>query len=183
MTILPVQRQSCFAESEAVQSVKTALNVETGCLRTASGDSVLSARALGSCVAVLVWDSVRRCGGLAHILLPGHPGRTEAGERRRYAGPAITDLLARMRSRRSDPVSWRIFLIGGGNVLRKSDDTICSENILSVRQILRAKGLRPVREVLGGTTWKNVSLCVATGCVRYRIGQEKQKIVRLEEGL
>jgi chemotaxis protein CheD len=50
-----------------------AIVVGVGELAIAEHPQVLVTQALGSCVGVVLWDPVRRAGGMAHIMLPA-PG-------------------------------------------------------------------------------------------------------------
>jgi len=68
-------------------------------------------------------------------------------------------------------------LIGGGNVLKKKDDTICKENIESVTKILTEKRI-PIRaSVLGGVKRKGVFLDILNGRVNITEGDGKEELL------
>ena len=84
-------------------------------------------------------------------------------------------MINRMAHAGSNEDDIEVCLVGGGNVLRKEDDTICKDNIESTTQILEQKHI-PVRTaLLGGTERKGVFLDIESGSISYTEGDEKQK--------
>ena len=51
--------------------MKKVIDVQIGHVAAASGKTVMKSSALGSCVAVAVWDDAGGVGAMAHIMLPG----------------------------------------------------------------------------------------------------------------
>jgi chemotaxis protein CheD len=154
--------------------MKEIIDVNTGEVRVGSNKTVLRSLAVGSCIVIAAYDSQHRIGAMAHVMLPGSaPERTE--DRTKYAADAIDELIAKMHRAGASKADIEVCLVGGGNVLRKENDTICRENIRSTTQFLRERGI-PVRaSVLGGTERKGVFLDVETGSISYSEGDGKEK--------
>src|SRR5271156_5187741 len=69
---------------------------------------------LGSCVAVCLWDKVRRVGGINHFILPY---RRDDRPSPRFGDIAIARLVEEMRHLGCDPGSMRAKVFGGAAVL------------------------------------------------------------------
>ena len=70
-----------------------------------------------------------------------------------------------------------VCLVGAGNVLQKSDDTICTANIESVTGILKEKNIPVMASVLGGTKRKGVFMDVENGSISYTEGDDPVKLL------
>jgi chemotaxis protein CheD len=141
------------------------IDVPTGEVGVGSGEAVIVANALGSCVAVVAFDPGACAGGIAHVMLPGKAPGKDAAYKCRYAVDAIGELLYRLAACRARKESLAVWLAGGGNVLMRDDDTVCAANVSSVRAILAQQGLRARNEAVGGTVRRRVRLLVPSGTV------------------
>lgn len=152
------------------------IDVQIGKVKAGRGKVILQSKAIGSCIAIVAYDSTKNVGALAHIMLPGiAPANIDRSERTKYAANAI-DTMVRMASYLgSKKEDLEVTLVGGGNVLNRADDTICKDNIESTLQILREKGLKVRARALGGTDRKSVSLDVERGIVSYTEGDGAEK--------
>ena len=150
------------------------IDVNTGEVKVGGEKVILRSIAIGSCIVVAAYDSKQKIGAMAHVMLPGSaPEKTL--ERTRYAADAIEEMIYQMIREGADKNNIEVCLVGGGNVLKKQDDTICRDNIKSTTQLLKEKHI-PVRSaVLGGTERKGVFLDVRSGTVSYTEGDEKEQ--------
>jgi len=140
-------------------------DVLVGEIHVAAGSAQIVANALGSCIAVVLYEPRHRIGGVTHVMLPGEaPPNEQDGERQyRYAQNAIDGLLERLAGAGAERGNLCAMVAGGGNVLGRSDDTICRDNIASVLGILAGKGLYPCAQSLGGTVRRRIRLDVGNG--------------------
>jgi chemotaxis protein CheD len=153
------------------------INVNTGDVKVGGVKSVLRVLALGSCVAVIVYDKEKKAGGLAHVMLPGGaPGFTKL-EGNSYAQDAIDALLGKLERLGVSPQGLLACLVGAGNVLKREEDTICQANIDSVARILRDKGVRVMAEDLGGDQRRSACLDIAGGKVYSAQGDEAETLL------
>jgi chemotaxis protein CheD len=70
---------------------------------------------VGSCVAVMLWDSRFRIGGVTHYLLPSWDGHGQASAR--YGDVALEGLLSEITKAGARPPDMRAYVYGGGSVL------------------------------------------------------------------
>lgn len=156
--------------------MKKVIDVQIGHVAAASGKTVLKSSALGSCVAVAVWDSASGVGAMAHIMLPGKsPDSKESVEKTRYAVDAIDAVLEEMVAAGSACKELEGVVVGGANVLKKPDDTICPANVDSVQSLLDEKGIRVVAIATGGTKRRGISFDLENKAVLHSHGDGKEE--------
>lgn len=152
------------------QSETDVVEVSTGEVKLLGGRGVLSAAAIGSCIAVVALDREVPCGGIAHVMLPGRARREGDPQKTRYAEDAIEELLRRLARFGTDPARLQFYLVGAGNVLQRADDTVCAGNISSVTGILDSRRLALWGLSLGGTRRRRVRLHLPSGRIECAIG-------------
>jgi len=154
--------------------MKEIVDVNTGEVKLSREKIMLRSIAIGSCVVIAAYDSNNRAGAMAHVMLPGSAPEKDTGKTR-YAENAVDELVNRMTQAGTNKDDIEVCLVGGGNVLKKQDDTICKDNIESTTQILEERRI-PIRAtVLGGTERKSVFLDVESGSISYTHGDGKKK--------
>ena len=122
---------------------------------------------LGSCVAVTVWHSFRRIGGMCHFVLPNGP-RSQIDMNPRYADGALRAMAVEIQRVGLANSDFEVGLFGGGNMFSHSEFgayDIGSRNVDAGRRILLASGFRIAQEQTGGTVCRQVHLDLATGRV------------------
>lgn len=154
--------------------MKEIVDVNTGEVAVRSGEFILRAMAIGSCIVVAAYDSKAKISGMVHIMFPCHAPE-QSSEKTKYAADGIEQMLDQMLGLGSNIDNVEVCLVGAGNMLRKEDDTICADNTKSVTTILGER-LIPVRaSVLGGCKRKSVLLDVETGNISYIEGDDREK--------
>lgn len=107
---------------------------------------------LGSCVAVCIFDCVRRWGGMNHYALA--EGTAEGVRALRYGGPAIRSLLARLRSLGSEARDLEAKVFGGASVLeafsRSGQGRLGLQNAELALRLLADEHIRVVGQDVGG---------------------------------
>ncbi len=157
--------------------MRVIVDVNTGEVKASNEDVILRAIAIGSCVVAAAYDSRTKTAAMAHVMLPGKAPESKSFEKTKYASDAIDEMLHEMSLKGSIRGDIEICLVGGGNVLKKEDDTVCQDNINSTFQIFREKNI-PVRATaLGGTKRKGVFLNVKDGCISYTEGDKEEKVL------
>ena len=142
------------------------VDVQIGQVEAGTGAIVLQTRAIGSCIAIAAYDSGKRAGALAHVMLPGRaPLRKKDSEKMRYMADAIEAIVGRMADLGSKAGDIEVVVAGGGNMLDREDDTICRDNIESVLGLLEKNGLKVVAQALGGTERRSIFLDVGRAVV------------------
>ena len=152
------------------------VDVNTGDIVLGEGNVILRSVALGSCIVVVAYDSKKKIGAIAHIMLPDKAPENIL-EKTRYAADAIDEMIGRMLKKGSKHSNIEVCLVGGSNVLKRKDDTICEANIESVTQVLRKKKISVKSKVLGGTERKSVFLDVENGKIFYVEGECGERLL------
>ena len=152
------------------------IDVNTGQVKIAVERGILRSLGIGSCVVVAAYGFRRTIGGMAHIMLPGIAPQ-QSLEKTKYAFDGIEQLLNQMLEAGAGTDEIEVCLVGAGNVLQKSDDTICDANIESVTGILKEKNIPVMASVLGGTKRKGVFMDVENGSISYTEGDEKENML------
>jgi chemotaxis protein CheD len=116
----------------------------------------LSTYALGSCVAVVVYDPIVKAGGLLHMMLPDSKISPEkaVAQPAMFADTGLPLLFRAVTGLKGDPSRLRLFVAGGASVLCTNDTFKIGER--NVRYSVR-------QSAVGGTINRTVHLNVGTG--------------------
>jgi len=141
---------------------------------------IISSSGLGSCVVLTLYDTERKLGGLAHIMLPDSISLNGSHPPYKCADTAIATLIKELRTMRASPRNMVAKLVGGARMFLSSDNFspgIGEQNIISVKRILKRKRIPVIAENTGGNYGRNVEFYLDSGKVMVRaIGQEVKEI-------
>jgi chemotaxis protein CheD len=132
--------------------------------------ALLVAPALGSCVGVVLYDPVGRCGGIAHVMLPTTSDSAAKGHPGRFADRAIPMLVEGLEAHGSPRDRLTAKIAGGAAMFghEGAGDTIGTRNAAEVRRQLAALGI-PIRgSDTGGHHARTVELHLESGLVVVR---------------
>ena len=156
------------------------INVGIGEWRVSSDPAEsLKTYALGSCVAVMIYDSLLRIAGMIHIALPD--SKVDA-ERARllpgyFADTGLPVMIEEMKKRGAVRGNVWVKLAGGASVMDPGGFfDIGKRNILAAKRILWGSSLGPVAEDTGGTASRTVSIAVSDGETSISSGQKQWTI-------
>jgi len=123
---------------------------------------------LGSCVAVCLWDPLRRIGGINHYLLPLWNG--EGLPTPRYGNIAIDALLERMLTLGAARSGLQAKVFGGAAMWENSNGLLAvgERNIALARRQLERQGIPVVAADVGGDSGRKIIFETATGSVLLR---------------
>ena len=155
--------------------MKETITVFTGEIKTGSQTVVLKSSPIGSCVVVVLFDEKSKTGGMAHVMLPGKAPEKEDVIYGRYAANAIDILINELTARGLSPERLKAVIAGGGNVLKRVNDTIGTDNLDSVNQLLAKNKIETVAFSVKGTERKTVRFDVGAGVIYYTNGDDKEK--------
>ncbi len=149
------------------------LRIGIGEVRVADGDTRLVTYGIGSCVAIILYDSVGKIGGFAHCLLPFGDG-----PELKYPRNAINAMVKMMLdkgARRKDLIAK---IIGGATMFEGFErHGIGKRNVLQSRKILEELGIPIVAEDVFGNHGRSVEFSLETGEVRIRSYRHGEKII------
>jgi len=152
------------------------VTVGVGDLKIAQSPKVIKT-SLGSCVGVVLYDSIQKVGGMLHLMLPNCNGRD--GKPGKYADtgiPLLLDLMVNKAKSKKHVIIAKIF--GGAKMFSVSSDVfdIGRANISETQKILNQLGIKIKASRLGGTKGHQITLDTETGIVQSRIiGEQTEK--------
>lgn len=135
---------------------------------SADSDTVIKTYALGSCVAVIIYDKENRIGGLIHIALPDSEINLEKAEKNPayFADTGLPLLLKKMNEMGAKKSNSWIKVAGGASVIKSCESfDIGKRNVLAVKKILWGRQLGIKKDDVGGDYSRTVSLNLADGTV------------------
>lgn len=148
-------------------------------LKVSDNSDTLISFGLGSCVAVAIYDPVRKAGGLAHVMLPdsrGHELDTMPGKFADTAVPSLVDKLVSLGARRKRLLCK---IVGGaqmfeipGSRIKHTGPTfgphthIGERNVEAVKNVLNDADIPLIGEETGGRHGRTVIFDTCTGEMR-----------------
>jgi chemotaxis protein CheD len=127
---------------------------------------------VGSCVAICLYNSTNRCGGLAHIMLPNSAIAPQDFPPCKFADTAIPALANAVREITGKDARLSAKIAGGANIFKFENTpgpTIGAKNVSAVRSALGANGIRVVAEDVGGSYGRRISFNIGSGVVDIRL--------------
>jgi chemotaxis protein CheD len=147
---------------------------------------VLITHALGSCIAVLLYDPVAKVAGLLHYMLPesGLDTCREARSPFMFADTGIPLLIHNACQLGAAKSRMIVMAAGGAQMLDPSGTfNIGRRNHQAMRKIFWKAGVLVQREEIGGTNSRTVRIEVATGRVQFRTsgGPEQDMLIHTKQ--
>ena len=157
--------------------MKEIINISTGEVRRGRVGTVLVSNGIGSCIVAVAIHPEKHVGGMAHIMLPGRAPLKEKQNKTKYAEDALEKLLELLEIKSEETSLLGVCLIGAGNVLRKSDDTICDANRQFLISLLDKLGIEISASALGGHLRRTVRFDIETGEVYVTEGDSEPRLL------
>ncbi len=141
-------------------------------LNTGVSGEVLVTYGLGSCVAIVLYDPVKKVGGMAHIMLPSrslvrkddNPAKTPQG--------AVPALLDRLTGLGAVPRRVSARLVGGASLFAALSPPgsiqMGERNVVATRDVLNQLGVPIIGELVGGESGRSVWFYPSDGAVVVR---------------
>lgn len=134
---------------------------------------------VGSCVAICLYDSTNRCGGLAHIMLPNSAIAPQDSLPCKFADTAVPALAKAVQKSSGEEACLSAKIAGGANIFSNPNNngpTIGMKNVDAVKAALSANKIRLVAEDVGGSYGRRIAFNIGTGIATIRIsnGEIKQ---------
>jgi chemotaxis protein CheD len=144
-----------------------------------AGESLVT-YALGSCIAIAIYDPVTGVGGLLHYLLPDSKIDTEKATRNpfMFADTGIPALFHRAYAMGAEKSRLTVFVAGGAQVLSTELFQIGKRNQLAMKKILWRAGVLISHEETGGEHSRTIRMELDSGRIYMKLGgtQEQQII-------
>ncbi len=140
----------------------------------------LSTFALGSCIAVVVYDWKTRTGGLLHAMLPDSSiDRSPGGSNPFvYMDTGVPELFQRLAAVGCSKHSLRCCVVGGAAMMADSSlFEIGKRNYLALRKAFWRHGILTDQEDVGGFESRSVRLDLETGRIVLRKGAGSERVL------
>jgi chemotaxis protein CheD len=127
---------------------------------------------LGSCIGICLYDSLRRCGGLAHIMLPHSSLGSQEPLPSKYADTAIIALIDGIRALTGKHNRLSAKIAGGANMFANTSANgldIGKKNINAVHTILEENHISLLAEDVGGNHGRRINFSLITGEIVIRL--------------
>ncbi len=147
-----------------------------GHIKIEQNKGILYSTPLGSCIALVTYDTKSKTGGMAHIMLPGNSPRHNSFDNK-YAINAINNLFHGFEKSGIDTKNLPVCLIGGANVLKKENDIIAKQLVDNVLNLTKQRNIKIVAKSLGGFERRTAKLNVKTGIVTFTVGNGLEKVL------
>jgi chemotaxis protein CheD len=135
-----------------------------------SAEPCIISTIVGSCVAVYLFDPVRRAGGGNHYVLPIAGGLSHASAR--YGDMAVDELIARMLALGCREGDLQAKLFGGASIIQASEyigaESLGMKNVQLARHALYSRRIAVIAEDVGGTRGRKVVFRTDRGAVWVR---------------
>jgi chemotaxis protein CheD len=150
------------------------IDLNPGDVHVGKPPACLRTNALGSCVAVVLYDKVEQVGGMAHVMLPSTDHYLQGDDLLKYADEAIPYLIKEIVEVGANRYGLHARLVGGAMIVEDSID-IGSQVVKSCQDALCKHGVEITARRIGGNASRTATLDAATGILWYteNSGMEK----------
>ncbi|MCY6370436.1 chemotaxis protein CheD [Clostridium ganghwense] len=151
---------------------KNDIRVGIADLNTASPPKKLITVGLGSCIGIVLYDTSRKIGGLAHIMLPDSTQFTKVNNPMKFADLAIPLLLKKMEKEGAIKRNLIAKIAGGASMFNFSDKSmimdIGNRNSISVKKVLKEMSIPIISEETGGNKGRTMIFDTENGIVQIK---------------
>ncbi|MBR2124176.1 MAG: chemotaxis protein CheD [Acetobacter sp.] len=141
--------------------------------------SVVLMTVLGSCIAVCMYDSVAKVGGMNHFLLPGDANACGSASMR-FGANSMEMLINGILKKGGDRSRLACKAFGGAAVV-PSLGRVGQENVQFVTEYLKNEGITCVSQSFWGTQARRVRFWPTTGRAQQNLVQDLQKTISQQE--
>lgn len=137
-------------------------------LKVASDPAVLVTRALGSCVAVCLYEKQKKIGGLCHFILPDSSiSRDASYNPAKFADTGIQSMIDEIVKQNGNKARLEAKIIGGAKMFAALGDTlnIGDKNVKAAERILGDLKIPIIARDTGEDFGRNVKMYLESGKV------------------
>jgi chemotaxis protein CheD len=141
--------------------------------------TILSTYALGSCIGVIAFDPVARCGGILHLMLPEAAVSPDKAAKQpaMFADTGLPLFFKSLVGLRAERSNLRLFVAGGASVMGGSDPfKIGERNTTVTNNFLNLNRLNVLKTDTGGSISRTVHLELSTGMVNMITPNAKSQV-------
>lgn len=145
------------------------VRVKMADLNTAKSPEILLTSGLGSCIGLTLYDTLKRIGGMAHVMLPESSPMRSQTNLAKYADTALNILLEKLLALGVDQRRLRAKMAGGSQMFNFDSNNdlmrIGARNREAVKKMLDRFKIPLVAEDTGGSHGRTMEFYTETGLV------------------
>lgn len=128
---------------------------------------------LGSCVGVVIYDEVKKIGGMVHVMLPDSSlNRTNTINEAKFADTGILALVDRLKREGSQSYKMKAKIAGGAQMFQFTSDKdsmrIGPRNVEAVKAQLKKLNIPVISEDTGGNSGRTIEFSPVTSMLNVR---------------
>ena len=174
--------KQCIYSLDQLKGGRDVIVVDIGDLKVSSSDraATIITYALGSCIAVTLYDPVEQIGGMLHFLLPCRASIRAVGRDNpfKYPDTALAALLAKVVALGGRRRRLKVKVIGAASILRRTSNApdIGRQNYIALLGELSGRKLEITSQDVGGTHSRTAMLDLSSGTVTIRSNRKITEI-------
>jgi chemotaxis protein CheD len=145
------------------------IQVNMSQIKVATSPTILSCVGLGSCIALVLYDSQTKVGGLAHVMLPHSKKETTLQHRGMYADTAVEIIMEDMLNLHAKEKKIYAKIFGGASMFSSSVKNthirLGEKNIVAVLAELKKRNIRLLAQDVGGNSGRTILFNTQNGQV------------------
>lgn len=153
---------------EAIKKDKI-VEIGMGEMKISESPAKLVTRGLGSCVAITVYDPLKKVGGMAHAMLPDIERVKLKSNPSRFVNYIIKKMVEELEKQGCSKQRFVVKLFGGahmfGFITSESILNVGEKNVTMAKEVLSQLSLKLSVEETGGTFGRTTELNLETGKV------------------
>lgn len=146
-----------------------------------SSPEQISTLGLGSCVGVVICDSVSGLCGMAHVMLPDSSKITNNFNRKKFADTCLTDMLQELLDKGAVPSNLYAKIAGGAKMFsfRSQNEmlNIGEQNAKAVTSFLKEHRISIKAEDVGGTCGRTIIFCPEDGSLHVIVVGQGEHVI------
>lgn len=144
------------------------VEVKTSDFAVGGAPQVLATQGIGSCVAICLYDKVKKIGALAHIMLP-KSGDKEVNPLR-FVDTALPVVLEKLERRGAKRENLQAKIVGGAHMFRalggENPKDLGTRNVEVAEEILKKEGIEIDSKDVGDNVGRSVAFFLDSGIVK-----------------
>jgi len=139
--------------------------------KVARAPDKISTLGLGSCVGLVLFDSIAKVGGMVHIMLPSAPNGS-VSNKSKFADTAIIELIRLLTQSGAKQRNLKAKIAGGAHMFNNSYNNdimnVGQRNVDMCRGVLRKNSIPIVSEDTGGSSGRSIEFCCESNVLEIR---------------
>lgn len=154
------------------QDSKLIIEIGIAEMKISEAPNILVTRGLGSCVGIVLYDSFKKIGALAHPMLPSIKNARFKSNPFKFVDSSVSLMLEEFKKRGSLIKNLTAKIFGGAHMFAsippESPLNIGARNISMTREVLNSFGIKIIAEDVGGNFGRTIFFDLDSGKVKVR---------------